>query len=84
MYLCVNNFPYCDAHKQQRSESSCKRPNNCKDFRFANVEPEYQDAFFETNGYKPREHKQHHKATIDGQMTMAEFVKGGDRDEQSD
>ena len=49
--LCVNNVPYCDAKNKVRSESACKRPNNCKDFVFADVEDEYQDAFGETNGY---------------------------------
>lgn len=54
VYLCVNNMPYCSALKKFRSESSCKRPNQCKDFIFADVEPEYQDAFGETAGYKPK------------------------------
>lgn len=54
VYLCVNNVPYCSAKKEFKSESSCKRPNQCKDFIFADVEPEYQDAFGETAGYKPR------------------------------
>lgn len=57
IYLCVNNVPYCDVKKQVRSESSCKRSNQCKDFVFADCEPEYQDAFGETNGYKPRVRK---------------------------
>lgn len=52
--LCVNNVPYCDKHKEVMSETYCKRPNNCKDFVFADVEPEYQDAFGETRGYRPR------------------------------
>lgn len=52
--LCVNNVPYCMEKKQCLSVSYCKHPNNCKEFIFANVEPEYQDAFGETNGYKPR------------------------------
>lgn len=65
--LCVNNVPYCQKRKQIRSESSCKRPNNCKYFVFADVEPEYQDAFGETNGYKPRQPKQYE---CDGQMSL--------------
>ena len=37
------------------SESSCKKPNNCSDYDFADCEPEYQDAFMENaRGYKPR------------------------------
>ena len=54
VYLCVNNVPYCDAKKEFRSVSSCKHPNNCKDFILCTAEPEYQDAFGETAGYKPR------------------------------
>ena len=54
VYLCVNNVPYCMEHKECLSESYCKHQNTCKDFVFADVEPEYQDAFGETNGYKPR------------------------------
>lgn len=56
--LCVNNVPYCMERKQCLSESYCKRPNNCKDFIFADVAPEYQDAFGETNGYHPRKPKE--------------------------
>ena len=44
--------------KQCLSKSYCKRANNCKAFEFADVEPEYQDAFGETNGYKPRKPKE--------------------------
>lgn len=54
VYLCVNNAPYCDAKKEFRSVSSCKHPNKCKDFILCKSEPEYQDAFGETNGYRPR------------------------------
>lgn len=67
IYLCVNNVPYCDAKKEFRSEASCKRPNSCKDFSFANVEPEYQDAFGETNGYKERRPLQ---KQVEGQIKM--------------
>ena len=55
--LCVNNFPYCSVKEKGLSESYCKRTNTCKDFVFADVEPEYQDAFGETNGYHPRRPK---------------------------
>lgn len=67
VYLCVNNVPYCDAHKEFRSKSSCIHTNKCKDFIFANVEPEYQDAFGETNGYHPRSPR---KTQYDGQMSF--------------
>ena len=66
--LCVNNAPYCTVMQQYKSESSCKRPNKCKDFVFADVEPEYQDAFGETNGYKPRNPKKNKQ--IEGQLSF--------------
>lgn len=55
--LCVNNFPYCSVKEKGLSESYCKRTNTCENFVFADVEPEYQDAFGETNGYHPRQPK---------------------------
>ena len=42
--------------------------NKCKDFHFADVEPEYQDAFGITNGYRPR--KPRHSQQIAGQMEL--------------
>ena len=66
-YLCVNNVPYCTAHNECRSRSSCKYPNKCKDFVFADCEPEYQDAFGETNGYKERHPR---KKQCDGQLSL--------------
>lgn len=69
--LCVNNVPYCTAKKKIRSESSCKRPNKCKDFIFADVEPEYQDAFGETNGYKPR-YTRYRCKSMEGQLSFIE------------
>lgn len=64
--LHVNNFPWCEAKEKQLSESYCKRANRCSEFVFADVEPEYQDAFGETKGYKPRIKKQQ----CDGQMRL--------------
>ena len=57
VYLCVNNFPYCDKKEKAIKESVCKRPNQCPDFEFADCEDEYQDAFGETKGYHPRKEK---------------------------
>lgn len=57
IYLCVNNVPYCNAKEQVKSRESCCRPNRCKDFILCEAEPEYQDAFGETNGYHPRKAK---------------------------
>lgn len=42
--------------------------NNCKDFKFADCEPEYQDAFGITNGYRPRKPK--HSQQIEGQLEL--------------
>lgn len=59
IHLCVNNFPYCDKKGKRLSESSCKKPNDCKEFEFSDCEPEYQDAFMENEkGYHPREPKE--------------------------
>lgn len=67
--LCVNNVPYCMEHKECLSTAYCKRPNNCKDFVFADVEPEYQDAFGETHGYRPRKQKEK-EPQVDGQLKL--------------
>ena len=70
--LCVNNVPYCQAHEKCLSESYCKHPNNCKDFVFADVEAEYQDAFGETNGYHPRTPRTPRMKQCDGQISLFE------------
>lgn len=75
IHLHVNNFPYCDVKEKCLSESSCKRPNNCKEFDFADCEPEYQDAFGENaKGYKPRKQKELIMKQCDGQYSL--FGKG--------
>ena len=68
IYLCVNNVPYCTKHEECLSRSYCKHTNNCKDFEFADVEPELQDAFGETSGYRPRAPRK--KQQCDGQMSF--------------
>ena len=68
VWLCVNNVPYCMAKEICLSRSYCKHTNTCKEFCFADVEPEYQDAFGETGGYKPRKPK--HSQQITGQMEL--------------
>lgn len=57
-------------HEECLKVSYCKHTNNCKDFEFANVEPENQDAFGETNGYKPRQPRQPIQKDCDGQMCL--------------
>ncbi|MBQ0090257.1 MAG: hypothetical protein KBT27_13105 [Prevotellaceae bacterium] len=64
-HLHVNNFPYCDVKEKELKETTCKTSNNCKDFLFADCEPEYQDAFGETKGYYPK--NKHHKNQCKGQ-----------------
>lgn len=76
IYLCVNNVPYCDIKKEVRSKSSCKRPNKCKDFILCKAEPEYQDAFGETNGYKPRIRNVYKTDECKGQMTIFDLMGG--------
>ena len=66
-HLHVYNFPYCDVKEKSLSISTCKTPNKCKDYCFADCEEEYQDAFMEnTKGYKPR--KKLRKTEIEGQI----------------
>ena len=73
IYLNVNNFPYCSVKEKELAESSCKRPNNCKDFELACCESEYQDAFGENaKGYKPREKKEPVMKQCDGQILFGE------------
>lgn len=53
------------------SESSCKKPNNCSDYDFADCEPEYQDAFMEhIKGYKPREKREPKQNQCNGQISL--------------
>ena len=70
VWLCVNNAPYCSKHEKFMSESYCKHTNNCKDFVFADCEPEYQDAFGETNGYYPRQPRKPQIKQIDNQIKL--------------
>ena len=54
-------------------ESSCKKPNNCSDYVFADSEPEYQDVFMEhVRGYKPREKREAKQNQCDGQISLFE------------
>lgn len=63
--LCVNNVPYCMEKRKVLSKSYCKHTNTCTEYVFANVEAEYQDAFGETDGYKPRVKQSVEKITSD-------------------
>lgn len=71
IHLHVNNFPYCDVKEKGLFESSCKKPNDCKGFVFADCEPEYQDVFMENvKGYKPRQKKEPIMKQCDGQISL--------------
>lgn len=71
IHLHINNFPYCDKKEKAMSESSCKKPNNCNDYVFADCEPEYQDAFMENvRGYHPREKREPKNNEWEGQISL--------------
>ena len=74
VHLSVNNVPYCAKHNEINSRSSCIHPNNCKDYVFVDCEPEFQDAFGETNGYKPRQSKQRQSKQIEGQISIQDLT----------
>ena len=78
VYLCTGNGAnWCDVHQECRSESSCKKPNNCKDFTFCDCEPEFQDAFGENiKGYHPRGERTPRKKQCDGQINLFSEVTG--------
>lgn len=58
IHLYVGDAPYCDVKKQFRSVAACKSQNRCKNYEFANVDAESQDAFRENiKGYRPRRYK---------------------------
>lgn len=74
LHLHVNNYPYCDKKDKKMAESSCKKPNSCKDFVFVDCELEYQDAFMENEkGYKPREKKEKQEEQIQGQLSFTDI-----------
>lgn len=54
---CVNlvtgNGTYCAAKNKTMSDSTAKSANHCNKFEFNEI-----DAFFETDGYKPRKRKE--------------------------
>lgn len=61
--LVYGDSCYCEKKKGCKSESSCKRPNRCRDFELNPI-----DAFGENpNEYKPRE-----KRKNEGQVKLFE------------
>lgn len=47
--LVTGNGTYCSVKNKTMADSTAKSLNHCKSFEFNEI-----DAFFETNGYKPR------------------------------
>lgn len=47
--LVTGNGIYCCAKNKEIAESTAKSVNHCKQFKFNGM-----DAFFETDGYKPK------------------------------
>lgn len=47
--LVTGNGTYCTAKNKEMRDSTAKSVNHCKEFEFNEM-----DAFFETDGYKPR------------------------------
>ena len=66
-HLCTGNGIWRSAKQKEIAESTSKSKNNCKLFSFNPV-----DAFYETDGYKPREPKQ---KNCDGQITFGGCAK---------
>ena len=51
-WLVAGNGTYCTKQNKEMSDSAAKYTNKCKDFELNPI-----DAFFETQGYKPRREK---------------------------
>ena len=51
--LVTGNGIYCTAKNKEIKESTAKAVNHCKEFELNKM-----DAFFETDGYKPRKPKE--------------------------
>lgn len=69
--LVTGNGTYCTAHNKEMRDSTAKSLNHCKEFEFNEM-----DAFFETDGYKPRNPKQSKpKETVFEQLEMVSEEK---------
>ncbi len=67
-HLVTGNGIYCAAKKKEMAESTAKSVNHCKIFEFNCI-----DAFFETDGYKPKKVKE---ITNSQQMCLESEVQG--------
>ena len=52
-HLVTGNGIYCTCKNKEMAESTAKATNRCKEFEYNEI-----DAFFETDGYKPRKAKE--------------------------
>lgn len=65
-HIVTGNGTWCSKKEKELAESTAKSVNHCKEFEFCEI-----DAFFETDGYKPRERKLSENEKISaGQMEM--------------
>lgn len=65
-HLVTGNGTYCTAKNKVMRDSTAKSVNHCKEFEFNEI-----DAFFETDGYKPRNpRKNNPNETIFEQIEM--------------
>lgn len=64
-HLVTGNGIWCSAKQKEMSESTAKSRNSCSLFDFNPI-----DAFFETDGYKPREPGQKIQTDCEGQILL--------------
>lgn len=73
-HLCTGNGIWCDERKVELRESTAKSLNSCKLFSFCE-----EDAFFETDGYKPRQKRRggaKEDKLTENQISMQEVSDG--------
>ena len=71
IHLHTGNGIWCDAKETELRESTAKATNNCKLFEFCEM-----DAFFETDGYKPRGAKKPCVDEVSGNQLRMEDTNG--------
>ena len=73
VHLHTSNGIWCDEKEKEMSESTAKSVNCCDKFAFCK-----EDAFFETDGYKPRtQHAKCHSEEVQGEQ-MQIVMEGND------
>ena len=71
-HLHTGNGIWCDAKEKTMAESTAKNRNSCLLFEFNPI-----DAFFETEGYKPRKPGQKKQKDCDGQLVLESGESNG-------